>query len=152
MRLQDISSMAAANELLPRFIARWNERFAVPPRDKADAHRPWTDTPEALDDALARREQRVLSKALTFRSGGTMYCVRTSGPGTALRGAKVTLYHFLGGAMAVHYKDRLLPVTAYAAYPVPDPAEDEKTIDLRLNAIIAAQPKPPASPLPHGRG
>ena len=41
--------------------------------------------------------------------------------------------------MTVHYKDRLLEVTAYGHYPVPDPAEDEKTIDARLEAVIAAQ-------------
>ncbi len=152
MRLQAISSMAAANGFLPTFIAVWNERFAVPPREAASAHRPWTDTPEALDDALARREERVLSKTLTFRSSGTMYCVRTSGPGTALRGAKVTLHHFLGGGMAVHYKDRILPVTAYGIYPVADAAEDEKTIDLRLDAIVASQRQPLAPAVPHGRG
>ena len=138
MRLQNISSMTAANRLLPTFIALWNERFAVPARDGASAHRPWTDTPEALDDVLARREERVLSKALTFGSGGTMYCVKTSDPGTALRGAKVTLHHFVGGGMTVHYKGRVLPVTAYRTYPVPDPAEDEKTIDARMDAIMAA--------------
>ena len=40
--------------------------------------------------------------------------------------------------MAVHYKDRVLPVTAYGSYPVPDPTEDEKTIDVRMDAIVAA--------------
>ena len=139
MRLLGVSSIEAANAYAPVFMARWNARFAVPPRDPASAHRPWTDTPTALDDVLARREERVLSKALTFRAGGAMYCVKTNGPGTALRGAKVTLYHFLGGGMAVHYKNRILPVTAYGSYPVPDPAEDEKTINVRLDAIIAAQ-------------
>ena len=69
---------------------------------------------------LARREERTLSKALTFSSTGTKYCVRTSGPGTALRAARVILYHFVGGGMTVHYKDRVLPVTAYGIYPVPD--------------------------------
>ena len=54
-----------------------------------------------------------------------------------MRGAKVTLYHFLDGGMAVHYKDRVLAVTAYATYPVPDPVEDEKTIDVRMDAIVA---------------
>jgi transposase len=152
MRLRDISSMAAANRFLPAFIALWNARFAVPARDPASAHRPWTDTPEALDDVLARREERVLSKALTFGSGGTMYCVKTSGPGTALRGAKVTLHHFVGGGMTVHYKDRVLPVTAYRTYPVPDTAEDEKTIDARIEAIVAAHREPLASSLHHGRG
>jgi len=106
MRLQGISSMEAGNAFAASFITFWNKRFAVPPRDGRSAHRPWTDTAAALEDALARREERTLSKALTFSAGGVKYCVRTTGPGTALRGAKVTLYHFVGGGMAVHYKDR----------------------------------------------
>jgi hypothetical protein len=61
MRLRDIASMAAANGFLPSFIAIWNAKFAVPPRDRTSAHRPWTGTPQALDDALARGEERVLS-------------------------------------------------------------------------------------------
>ena len=138
MRLRGISAIEAANAFAPLFMARWNDRFAVQPRDPASAHRPWTDTQVALDGALARWEERVLSKSLTFRAGGTMYCVKTDGPGTALRGARVTLRHFVGGGMAVHYRERVLPVTAYRTYPVPDPAEDEKTINVRLDAIIAA--------------
>jgi hypothetical protein len=139
MRLAGIGSIDAANAFAPGFMARFNSKFAVPARDPISAHRAWTKTPAALDDALARREERVLSKALTFRSGGTMYCVKTAGPGTALRGVKVMLHHFPGGGLSVHYKDRILPVTAYGRYPVPDPAEDEKTIDSRLDAVIAAR-------------
>jgi len=138
LRLEGIGSIAAANAFVPRFIAMWNVKFTVPPREAASAHRPWTATAEALDHALARHEERVLSKALTFSSGGTKYCVKTTGVGTALRGAKVTLHHFVGGGMTVHYKDRVLPVTAYGSYPVPDPAEDEKTIDVRMDAIVAS--------------
>ncbi len=137
MRLLNISSMEAGNAFSASFIAFWNERFAVPPRDETPAHRPWTGTAAALEDDLARREERTLSKALTFSSAGTKYCVKTRGPGTALRRAKVTLYHFVGGGMAVHYKDRVLPVTAYGSYPTPDPTEDEKTIDARMDAIVA---------------
>lgn len=137
MRLKGISSMEEGNEYLPEFIAFWNERFAVPPRDMKPAHRPWTQTPGALEDALARREERTLSKTLTFSTAGVKYCVNAKGPGTALRGAKVTLYHFVGGGMAVHYKDRVLQATAYSTYPVPDPTEDEKTIDTRMDAIVA---------------
>jgi transposase len=139
MRLQNVCSIEAANTFAPVFIAFWNGRFAVKPSDETSAHRPWTDTPKALEDALARHEERVLSKALTFSSAGTKYCVKTTGPGTALRGAKVMLRHFVGGGMSVHYKDRLLQVTAYGTYPVPDAAEDEKTIDARVDAIVASQ-------------
>jgi transposase len=113
MRLQNVCSIEAANTFAPVFIAFWNGRFAVKPSDETSAHRPWTDTPKALEDALARHEERVLSKALTFSSAGTKYCVKTTGPGTALRGAKVMLRHFVGGGMSVHYKDRLLQVTAW---------------------------------------
>ena len=94
----------------------------------------------------------MLSKALTFSSAGTKYCVKTAGAGTALRGATVTLLHFVGGGMTVHYKDRALAVTAYGRYPVPDPAEDEKTIDVRLDAVIAAKRHPAVPALASGCG
>ena len=152
MRLRNICSMEVANRFLPIFIETHNKRFAVAPRDPASAHRPWGGTAEALDDLLARREERVLSKALTFSSAGTKYCVKTDGPGTALRGAKVTLHHAIGGGMTVHYKGRVLPVTAYGQYPIPDPAEDEKTLDVRLNAIIAARRTPSQPAVSSGRG
>jgi transposase len=152
MRLRDISSMEAANGFSPTFIESFNQRFAGPPREDVSAFRPWMDTSEALDAALARREERVLSKALTFSSAGTKYCVNAGGPGTALRGAKVTLHHFVGGGMAVHYKDRVLPVTAYGTYPVPDPVEDEKTLDARLDAIIVSQRDGVAPSVPLGSG
>ena len=152
MRLRNISSMEAANGFSPTFIEAFNQRFAGPPRDDASAFRPWMDTPEMLDNALARREERVLSRALTFNSAGTKYCVNANGPGTALRGAKVTLHHFLGGGMSVHYKDRVLPVTAYGSYPVPDHVEDEKTLDVRLDAIIASRRDSTARTVPLGRG
>lgn len=152
MRLIGVSSIDAANAFLPGFVTWWNKRFAVPPRDEADAHRPWLGTPDALDDTLARREERTLSKALTFSAGGTVYGIKTKGPGTALRGAKIELRHRLEGIMTVHYKKRILPVTACRTYPVPDPAEDEKTIDLRLDAIVAAQPHSLTASPPPGCG
>ena len=139
MRLSGIASIGQAQALVPAFVARWNARFAVPPRAAADAHRAWTGGIEALDEALARREERTLSKALTFSTSGTVYCVRTQGPGTALRGAKVTLSHFMDGTMRARYKDRVLVLTRVKSLPMPRPAEDEKTIDARIDAIVRAQ-------------
>ena len=137
MRLRGIATMAAAAAYLPAFRDAWNRKFAVDPRAAASAHRPWTGSPADLDAVLARREERVLSKALTFRSGGSMYCVRTSGPGTALRGARVSLHHHMDGSMRVHYKDRVLACTAFKVLPVPSAAEDEKTIDARVDRLVA---------------
>lgn len=36
-------------------------------------------------------------------------------------------------------KERVLALTAYGTYPVPDPAADEKTLDARVEALIAAR-------------
>jgi transposase len=139
MRLSDINSIEAAHAFLPGFILEYNEKFGVPPRDEVSAHRPWTRSADELDEALARREERTLTKALTFSSGGKKYCVNTAGPGTALRGARVALHHFADGRLRVYYKERSLAFTIYGTYPVPYPAEDEKTLDLRVDAIAAAQ-------------
>jgi transposase len=139
MRLSNINSIEAAHAFLPGFILKYNERFGVAPRDETPAHRPWTKTADELDETCARCEERVLTKALTFSSGGKKYCVKTAGPGTALRGARVALHHFADGRLRVYYKERPLAFTAYGTYPVPDPAEDEKTLDIRVDAIVAAQ-------------
>jgi transposase len=139
MRLRGISSIEEAQAFTPAFIAAWNEKFAVPPRDSQDAHRPWTKGADALEEALARREERVLSKALTFSVGGAVHCVKTSGPGIAMRGAKITLLHLPDGSMRLRYKDRDLQYTQVKSSPRPSPAEDEKTIDARLDAVLAAR-------------
>jgi transposase len=138
MRLRNICSLSGAQAYLPEFILEWNKKFAVEARDNTSAHRPWTKTAEDLDLALARQEERVLSKALTFSHGGTKYCVKTQGPGTAMRGAKIMVHHFADGRLRFAYKDRMLTCTAYGAYAVPDPAEDEKTLDARVDALAAA--------------
>jgi len=143
MRLRGISDMAAAQTFAPAFIALWNEKFARPPQDASTAHRPWTATLEALDEALARREERTLSKALTFSAGGKLYCVKTAGPGTALRGARVTLHHFVNGDMRVAYKGRTLPYTHFKTRPGPQDAEDEKTLEARMDALLAVRAAPP---------
>jgi transposase len=138
MRLRGIATMVEAAAYLPEFMGWWNRKFAVDPRDASSAHRPWMGSAADLDVVLARREERILSKALTFRAGGSMYCVKTSGPGTALRGARVTLHHHMDGSMRVYYKDRILTCTAYKKLPVPSEAEDEKTIDARIDRLVAA--------------
>jgi len=138
MRLRGISSIEEAQAFTPAFIAAWNEKFAAPPRDSQDAHRPWTKGADALEEALARRDQRVLSKALTFSVGGAVHCVKTSGPGIAMRGAKITLLRLPDGSMRLRYKDRDLQYTQVKSSPRPSPAEDEKTIDARLDALLAA--------------
>ena len=132
MRLEGISTMEQAQAYAPSFIAFWNRRFAIDPREGSSAHRPWTETVEALDLALASRDQRVLTKALTFRWEGGLYCVKTERGGTSMRGGKIEVLHYLDGRVRVLYKDRVLDCTRFKTLPHPSSAEDEKTIDARL--------------------
>jgi transposase len=154
MRLAGVCDVAGAQAFAQGFIETWNAKFARSPLVAADGHRPWTKGPEALDEALARREERTLSKALTFSAAGKVYCVKTNGPGTALRGARVTLLHFQDGGMRIDYKNRSLSYTHFKTNPGPDPAEDEKTLEARMAGIVAANAaRPQAQPVSRqGRG
>ena len=138
MRLAGISDMAAAQAFLVDYVQRFNAQFAVAPRDPADAHRPWSTDAAALDAAVAEHQERRLSKALTFSTGGAIYCVNT-GPaaGIALRGSKVTVRHHLDGRMDVLFKDRLLAVTRVRGLPCISTLADDKTLDARVDAIVA---------------
>jgi transposase len=137
MRLAGVSSIDEAQAFAEGFLERWNKKFARAPRQAEDAHRRWSGSRADLAEALARREERTLSKALTFSAGATRYAAKTQGPGTALRGAKITLLHMLDGTMRVRFKDRDLAFTPFKTLPAPPPLEDDKTLDARLDAVIA---------------
>jgi transposase len=149
MRLRGISDMAAAQAFLPGFMARYNAQFAVAPRVGEDAHRTWKEGFSALDAALARHDDRTLSKALTFSAGGAVHCIKTRDAGIALRGARVTVRHYLDGRMDVVFKDRVLPYTTVRKLPRAAAVEDDKTLDARLDALLARQRQASAD---RGRG
>jgi transposase len=139
LRLAGISDRTAAQAFLPDFMARFNAKFAVQPRLGDDAHRSWSQGVSALDAALAAHDERTLSKALTFHTGGAKYCVNTGATaGIALRGSKVTVRHYLDGRMDVLHKDRLLAVTRVRGLPRVVDIVDDKTLDARVDALLAA--------------
>lgn len=137
MRLAGIADMAAAQAFLPGFMARHNERFAVEPKSAEDAHKPWELGVAGLDAALAEHQSRTLSKALTFSAGGAVHCIKTRHAGIALRGAKITVRYYLDGRMDVLFKDRVLGYTTVRKLPRASTIEDDKTVDARLDEIIA---------------
>ena len=72
LRLQNISSLAAANAFAYAFMADFNARFAKVPRSDFDAHRPLRG-----DEELARifswREWRKVSQSLTLQYAKVLY-------------------------------------------------------------------------------
>ena len=61
LRLAGVRTLAEGNDLLPAFMADYNARFAKPPANKKDLHRPLR-TGDHLEDAFAWKEERRLSQ------------------------------------------------------------------------------------------
>ena len=85
------SNAKEANAWLPEYIADYNRRFAVEPKDAQDAHLPYQATAEELTRTLSVQVIKTLSKNLFCQHQGELIQVEISGTGLALRGAKVAL-------------------------------------------------------------
>ena len=66
MRLRGINSLEAGNAYLPEFMADFNRRFAVAPRNPEDAHRAVLRDAAELDLIFCEHHRRKLTKNLTI--------------------------------------------------------------------------------------
>jgi transposase len=75
LRLANVDSIESGNAFLATgYLERHNERFAVEPRDSIDAHRTLAAEFDFMT-VLSRRQERKLTKDLTFSFGRTIYRV-----------------------------------------------------------------------------
>ena len=144
MRLRGIDNMAAGNAYLPEFMADFNRRFAVAPRNAEDAHRVVLHDARELDLILCEQHVRKLTKNLAISFEGRLYQVTGHGKGYRLRAAAVTVCKGFDGAVTVLRDGRELPVGLLAEGAVPVPVEDEKTVRLRVERAKAEQRSRPA--------
>ena len=139
MRLRGIDDMAAGNAYLPEFMADFNRRFAVAPRNPADAHREVLHDASELDLILCEQHPRKLTKNLTIGFQGREYQVTGRGKGYRLRGAAVTVCKAFDGSVTVLRDGRELPVRLLAQGEEPVPVADEKTVVDRVGQAKAEQ-------------
>lgn len=76
LRLRKIISYEDANAYLPDFIADYNRRFAVCPKENANLHRVLDDT-EDLDFLFSVHDFRTITKALQINYQGKTYQIKT---------------------------------------------------------------------------
>src|SRR5882757_1074256 len=117
MRLRDIDTVAAGNAFLPTFMADYNARFAKPPFDERDLHRPLASDDD-LDDALACKRVMVLDYPdgrFAIRHNGVDLPYRTFDKRPQVNQA------------AIVENKRLGPVLAYIA-------EQQKKLDMSRSA------------------
>ena len=144
MRLRGIDGMEAGNAYLPEFMADFNRRFAVAPRNPQDAHREVLHDAAELDLIFREHHGRKLTKNLTIRFECREYQVTGRGKGYRLRGAAVTVCKAFDGSVTVLRKGRELAVRLLAEGEEAVAVQDEKTVRRRVDRAKAEQQSRPA--------
>ena len=143
MRLRGICGIEAGNAFLPAFMADYNRRFGVAPRNASDAHRAVLHDDRELDLILCEQHARKLTKNLSISFEGRVYQVTGQGRGYRLRGAAVTVCKDFGGAVTVLRDGRELPIRLFAEDGPPPPVEDGKGVRSRVDKAKARQQSRP---------
>jgi len=132
LRLAGIATLETANAFLETYLPAYNQRFAVPPAQAADLHRPRPSASE-LDRGLCLQTPRVLRRDWTVAHHGQLYQVQTP-----VRASRVLVEERLDGTLRITHHGRALAYHVIAARPARLPAPDPVSI-----------PPRPATPAPH---
>ncbi|HEY3313929.1 MAG TPA: ISNCY family transposase [Bacillota bacterium] len=109
LRLAGICTMEQANLFLPKYIKKYNARFAVAPAVSEAAYRP-APPPRLLDQILTFREERSASNGSTISYNNTTYQLTRKGSVVLLRPKdKVSVLTHLDGRLTALYKDETSP-------------------------------------------
>lgn len=147
MRLRGISSIAAGNAYVPEFIADFDARFGVVPREPEDAHRPLLPHDD-LARILTVHEQRVLSKNLTLNYNKVIYQIQTPRPTYALRKATVVVRESAQGEITIEYKGKPLAYTIHREQVRQADVVSSKQIDMALDTPTESKKKRRKSYIP----
>lgn len=107
-RREGVSTIEAANEYAATFMHAFNSRFGRKPRASENFHR--AVHPDDLASALSMREERRVTKQLTFSFGGHEYLIEGAVEDRSWIGRRVTIEIRLDGAMMVFAEGRRLSV------------------------------------------
>jgi len=137
MRLAGINDMDTANAWLPSYIEDYNQRFAVEPKDQADAHLAYLGASAELAHILSVQVTRTLSKNLSCQYENQLLQVVTTGTGLALRGAKVTVHEHFDGQKELIWRKRKLVYSAMSKQQRQGAVADSKTLNERVDKAMA---------------
>ncbi len=129
--------MDEANAWLPGYIADYNRRFAVVPKDQRDAHLPYQCTAEELTRILSVQVVKTLSNNLSCQHDGKLMQVAASGTGLGMRGAKVRLYQHFNGTEELRWRKHKLSYTVLTKAQRQVAEADSKTVNARVDNAMA---------------
>lgn len=111
LRLAKVSTLDAANAFLTGYLPIYNRRFAVPPAQTADLHRPRPARGE-LDRILCIKTTRVLRRDWTVAHNGHLYQVQTN-----VRATQVVMEERVDGTLRITHQGHVLAYARIAARP-----------------------------------
>lgn len=111
LRLAEVSTLDAANAFLTGYLPIYNRRFAVPPAQTADLHRPRPARGE-LDRILCIKTKRVLRRDWTVAHNGHLYQVQTN-----VRATQVVMEERVDGTLRITHQGHVLAYARIAARP-----------------------------------
>jgi hypothetical protein len=112
LRLEGISTIDAANALIPSFIYDYNRLFGKRPRDRYNAHRAIRDD-EHLDTIFAWRETRKVTRNLTLHYERKLYLLPDTPTNRRYSGKYVDVLQDPDGRIAIQVAGVSLPYSTY---------------------------------------
>lgn len=112
LRLAGITTLEAANRFLEDYLPRYNQRFAVPPAQATDLHRP-CPVGRDLDRILCLKTTRVLRRDWTVAHHGQLYQIHDH-----LRATHVLVEERVDGTMRLTHHGRPLDYHVIASRPI----------------------------------
>jgi helix-turn-helix protein len=109
LRLAGIATLADANRFVEGYLPIYNRRFAVPPAQAADLHRP-APTSRELDRSLCRKTTRCLRKDFTIAHAGQLYQIHDT-----IRATHVQVDEQIDGTLRITHQGRALGFHVIAA-------------------------------------
>jgi transposase len=118
LRLQNISTIEAANDFLPTFLDSYNQKFGKKPRSSFNAHRPLKQK-ENLEHILCEKMTRKMTKDLEISFEGKIYQIQALEQRNRLQGKHITLMRTLDGNLLMEYEGRNLNYKLLKENPCP---------------------------------
>ena len=113
LRLAGLATIEDANRFVESYLLIYNRRFAVPPAQAAELHRP-RPTVQILVRSLCSKTSRCRRKDFTIAHEGRLYQVHDN-----LRTMQVVVEEHMDGTMRLTHQGRSLGFHAIPARPVP---------------------------------
>jgi hypothetical protein len=134
LRLARIDTIEAANNWLPTFMEDHNRRFAKPPKNSKDLHRPLV-AKEDLTEILTTRHERTLSANLTVHYDRMVLLLEPNATSRPLAGKRVMIVNYPDGRFAIQYRGTDLPFRVFDKIQTVDSAAIIE--NKRLGAALA---------------